>query len=66
MIGRGPRTPKKEPTFPLFSHLKTSLGSMPDLQDVVKGLKKASPQILATVVGGLAIAALVNIWKKKE
>ena len=66
MIGRGSKPQKKDSSPLLLSHLENYFGSMPDSQDLMKALKKASPQILATVLGGLAITAVVKIFKKKE
>lgn len=56
----------KQDSPSLDSCLETSSESMPNFQEMVDVLQKASPQILAGVAGGLAILTVVKLLKKKE
>jgi len=64
IMGRKTKAQTQVPPPSKFSDLEHYLDFVPDSQELMKVLKKASPQILATVLGGLAITALVKIFKK--
>lgn len=64
IMARKTKAQREVPSPPKFSNLENYLDFVPDSQELMRGLKKASPQILATVLGGLAITALVKIFKK--
>lgn len=66
IMGRKTKAQKEVPSPPRLSNLEQYLDFVPESQEVLRALKKASPQILATVLGGLAITALVKIFKKSE
>lgn len=66
MIGKRSEALKKEPCAPLLSDLENYLECVPAAEELMKTLKKASPQILIMALGGLAITAVVKILKKKN
>lgn len=57
---------KKDVSPPLRSDLEMSSESMPNFQEMMDGLKQASPQLLAVVVGGLAALTIVKLLNKKD
>lgn len=66
MIGKRSKALKKEPSAPMLSDLERYLNCVPASEELMKTLKKASPQILIMALGGLAITAVVKTLKKKN
>lgn len=66
MLGRRSKFVKKVPPSSLRSGLEPYLESVPESQELLRALRKASPEILVTVLGGIAITALIKYFKKRE
>lgn len=57
---------KKKPSPQILPLLEKSLDHLPNSQDLVKTLNKASPAILLTVLGVAAVTTCIVLFKKNE
>lgn len=60
------KSKKKKPSHELLPFLERSLDHLPNSEDLVKALRKASPTVLLTVFGAVAVAAYIMFSKKKD
>lgn len=64
--GRFLKSKKKQPSPPITSFFEQGLDLMTKSQDLTKLLEKASPKVLVTVLGVVALTAYIMCSKKKE
>lgn len=57
---------KKKPSPQILPFLEKSLDHLPNAQDLVKTLNKASPAILLTVLGVAAVTTCIVLFKKNH
>lgn len=57
---------KKKPSPQILPLLEKSFDHLPNSQDLVKALTKASPAVLVTVLGAAAVATYIMFFKNKD
>ena len=66
IVGKSLRSKKKQTTSHIAPFLEKSLNHIPNSQDLTKFLEKASPKVLVTVLGVVALTTYIMVSKKKE